>query len=475
MTNSLVFDLGAGSGRAMLAHFDGQKLELSEIHRFSGIEVRLAEGPHWDLDRLLSEIRTGLRLAAARYRHLDSIGVDSWGVDYALIDGDGKLESAPFHYRHPRSQQGYDRFPIPPQTMFSRTGSQVLPINTAYQLFSALQENPEKIALDQRLVMIADAVNYFLTGEIAGEATLARSTGLLALSGEWDETSCREAGIPLTLLPPIMQPGGICGWLRQEFLTRFESQRIPVIAVAGHDTASAVCGLPLAPNEAFLVCGSWSILGRELSRPLVSEEARSSGFGNEGGVGGRPIFLRSLNGLHLLQKLKTVWARQTGEDVGFDEMSARAAAAVRTGRNAAIDPSDPIFFDPPDMIGAIKASCHDFRSNQPDELGPLALAVYRGLAKDIGANLAVVERLGRERITRLRICGGGGRDAFLCQLIADSTKRPLAVGPIEASAWGNAALQLIGLGLVENLSAARTIVEKSADIVTYYPNKNYQA
>lgn len=469
MTNCLVFDLGAGSGRAMLAHFDGTTIKLTEIHRFSGIEIRRADGPHWDFRRLLSEIDTGLRLAVAHCGQIDSIGVDSWGVDYALIDGNGDIEDAPFHYRHPRSQAGYDHFPVADDVMFDRTGAQILPVNTAYQLHSAVHDGVGAIRPDHQLLMIADAVCYHLTGERHAERTAARTTGLVNLSGDWDDQTCREAGIPSSLLAPIVAPGTVRGFLRADLGGMPHKKPVPVIAVAGHDTASAVCGLPIGDDEAFLICGSWLILGRELDRPLVSAQVRSGGFGNEGGVEGRAIFLRSLNGLHLLQKLRTSWIRRTGKEVSFADMSAAARAAMEEGSSVEITPSDAIFFDPADMVAVIAKAWHGARSDEVMTLGTLALAVFRGLTRELAASLAVMNELVGQPVHRLSVCGGGGQDETFCQLIADRTGLPVRVGPIEASAWGNAVLQLIGLGLIENLSAGRDLVEKSADILNYYP------
>ncbi|MGO7990233.1 rhamnulokinase [Rhizobium leguminosarum] len=472
MINCLVVDLGAGSGRAMLGRFDGQKVDLSEVHRFSGIEMRLDDGPHWDLNRLLEEIKKGLQLALERCAKIDSIGVDSWGVDYALVDASGKLQAAPHHYRHPRSQRGYDAFPMTPGEMFERTGSQVLPINTVYQLFSAGKEDPSVIATSQRVLMIADAVNYYLTGAVGGDLTLARTSGLLSLDRKWDRSICSSAGIPLDLLPPLKQPGTVLGRLREELQLELQlHNRIPVISVAAHDTASAVCGLPLRTQEAFLICGSWSIIGREVRHAITSEDARLSGFGNEGGIEGRQLFLRSLNGLHLLQKLRTHWSGRVRQEISFAQMSDLATIASARGMTASINPSDPAFFDPPDIVAALTRACPELAGCTNDDLGALALAVYRGLIEDVADSLLALERQTNEPVARLRICGGGGRDALLCQLIANRTSRIVTVGPIEASAWGNIAMQLIGLGLIENLAAARIVIEKSADILNYYPQK----
>ncbi|NNU62859.1 rhamnulokinase [Ochrobactrum soli] len=469
MTKSLVFDLGAGSGRAMMAIYDGKNLNLSEVSRFSGIETHMPDGPHWDLARLFDEIKTGLKQAFEKYGAFDSIGIDSWGVDYTLIDGDGGLDLSPFHYRHPRSQSGYDRFPVTDESMFLRTGSQILPVNTAYQLLSGLDQARGKLTANHRLVLIADAVNFFLTGHIASEITLARTTGMLGLSGEWDHSICTEAGIPHTLLPPVVSSGQVLGCINDSLHAELGIGPVPVISVAAHDTASAVCALPLRSQEAFLICGSWAILGSELDHPVTSDEARLAGFGNEGGVEGRQIFLKSLNGLHLLQKLRSSWSSKTCEEVSFAHMSSFAAAAATDVNVAAVDLSDAMFFNPADIIETIRSACPAIVPDMSNELGYLALVVYRGLVNGVSDSLTAMEKLTGKTVNRIRICGGGGHDAFLCQLIANVTGRAVSVGPIEASAWGNAMLQLIGLGKVDNLEAARMLVEKSTDIRDYYP------
>jgi rhamnulokinase len=471
MINCLVFDLGAGSGRAMLARLEGETLALSEVHRFSGIETSREGGPHWDLDRLLKEVDRGIEIASSLVTRIDAIGVDSWGVDYALLDASGRLEPWPFHYRHPRSQQGFDAFPASPETMFERTGSQSLPVNTVYQLYSASRTDRQALDKSRHALMIADAVNYHLTGIARSNATLARTTGLLSLDGDWDTTIINEAGLPQTLLAPLIEPGAIVGRLRYDIHSKSRAtEETLVISVAAHDTASAICGLPVEGDDAFLICGSWSILGRERARPVVSHEAMLDGFGNEGGPDGHILYLKSLNGLHLLQKLRTAWTERTGRTVDFIEMSEAAAEASARGRSEMIDPSAAIFFNPPDLIAAMEDNCPSLAGITEGKLGALTLSVYRGLCQDIARGLEALERSTGGAVKRLRICGGGGQDRLLCQMIASRTGRRVLVGPIEASAWGNAILQLMGLGQIENIPAGRKLVEKSVEILNYYPD-----
>lgn len=470
MSVHLVFDLGAGSGRAILADFDGEKIKFSEIYRFSGIETRFPDGPHWDFNRLLREVEAGLGCAAHLGKKIDSIGVDSWGVDYVLMDGAGVLEAFPYHYRHPRSQRGFDNLAAAAEELFARTGSQILPINTIYQLHSASREDSAPLRRNKHALMIADAVNYHLTGKSCCNTTLARTSGLFSLEGEWDEHLLQVAGIPSHLLPQATPSGSVIGVLKDEIQLKAQAASpVPVISVAAHDTASAVCGLPLQIGEAFLICGSWSILGREVDQAIISPDALANGFGNEGGIGGRSIFLKSLNGLHLLQKLRVAWNSRLGKEVAFAQISAEASAENDRGATVSIDPSNKLFFDPPDLVEALQASCPELNNPENSNLGTLALAIYRGLANEMAKALLLLEKLTNEPVAKLRLCGGGGQDAFLCQLIADRIGRTVSVGPIEASAWGNAIMQLIGLGKIQDLAAARAVIDRSCNYTHYHP------
>jgi len=466
MTNCLVFDLGAGSGRAMVAQLGAGRISFAEVHRFSGIETRLPDGPHWDFARLLNEVETGIRLAFQQFGSIGSIGVDSWGVDYVLVDADGQLDPAPYHYRHPRSHRGYESFPIAPSELFSRTGAQILPVNTVYQLISASKDEPDRLSQSRYALMIADAVNFHLTGKARANTTLARTSGLLSLAGEWDGDLCKIAGIEPTKLSELVEPGEIVGVLSETLADR-RSGSIPVVAVAAHDTASAICGLPLEQDDAFLICGSWSILGREVDHQITTVEAHQDAFGNECGVDGRYAFLRSLNGLHLLQKLRASWNHRNATDVTFADMSAAARDAAARGVMQAINPSDAAFFDSDDLVGTIVQIFPELRT----DLGSLTLCVYRGLVEDITQSFSTLSRLTGDGIEKLRICGGGGQDALLCQMISDRLGCEVHVGPIEASAWGNAILQLKALGQITSLDQGRELARLSGGIVVYRPDR----
>lgn len=457
MINCVVCDLGAGSGRVMLARYDGDRIAMDEVHRFHGYAVEGEDGPRWDLARVLAEVVAGIARAGAAAGRIDSVGVDSWGLDYALLDDAGAPTGAPFHYRHPRAQRGFAACPLAPEVLFARTGSQILPVNTIYQLADEARSAPERHRAAARLLMTADAVCHHLTGVARAELTLARTSGLVdAATGSWSAELCAAIGLDRRLLAPIVEAGQPRGRLRADI--GLDLGPVPVIAVAAHDTASAVAALPLEAEPGFLILGSWSLVGAETVGIDCRPEVRAAGFGTEGGApdgaGGRPFLVRSLNGLHLIQKLRD-GLRRRGRPLAFAEI-ARLAAAAPGG--PVIDPAEPDFFNPPDVIAAIAAHCGPDVAADP---GASARAIYDGLAAEAGAAVAALEGLLGRCLGVLHACGGGAQDELLCALIAAATGKPLVVGPVEASAWGNAVVQLVGLGAIASLAAGRGVVARS--------------
>jgi rhamnulokinase len=451
LTTCVVCDLGSGSGRVMVARNIDSRLAIEEVHRFSGYAVEREDGPHWDLPRILAEVVAGVGRARSLAGPIDSIGVDSWGLDYVLLDAHGGLVDEPVHYRHPRSPRGYKNCRVPPEAAFALTGSQILPINTIYQLADEARSAPERQGRATRLLMVADAICHHLTGQSRGELTLARTSGLLeAETKEWSAALLAAIGVEARLLPTIVAPGEVYGVLRPSF----GLGSIPVIAVAGHDTASAVAALPLSAESGFLILGSWSLVGAETEGIDLRPATRAAGFGNEGGTAGRPFLVRSLNGLHLIQKLRESLQRR-GIDLSYAEIARRASEAPR---GAAIDPADSAFFDPPDMVAAVAARCGRAFAEDP---GACARAVYAGLAAEAGAAVVALEEVLDHPLAELRVCGGGSQDYLLTDLIAAATGKPLIVGPVEATAWGNAVMQLVGLGVLPSLDAGRAMVARS--------------
>lgn len=478
MTCCVVCDLGAGSGRVMLARLDGERLALSEVHRFGGYVIERPDGspmdgPRWDLARLLAEVERGIGLAARTAGAINSIGVDSWGLDYVLLDAAGAMLEEPFHYRHPRSRRGWRDCPLSPAALFAETASQILPVNTVYQLTEAIRSAPEPLRRADRLLMIADAVSHFLTGVARSERTLARTSGLIeAAPGRWSHTICDRIGLEMRLLPEIVEPGRVIGPLRTVLAERLGLPQVPVIAVAAHDTASAVTALGVGQGSGFLILGSWSLVGIEQAEIDRRSAVLAAGFGNEGGggtgaIGGRPFLVRSLNGLHLIQKLRDS-LRRRGADLSFAEIAARAAEADDPG---GIDPTDPIFLGPTDMMAAIAAHCAARGRTAPTTVGGAARAIYQGLAVEVAAAVRALEQLTGRPLPDLRVCGGGAQDRLLCTLIAEATGRTLLIGPVEATAWGNAILQLIGLGRLASVAEGRALVARSAPLQRLEPER----
>lgn len=466
----LAFDFGAGSGRAVLVMFDGQRLETRELLRFPSVERQTAYGLHWDATALMAQVETGLQAAAATGLPIASIGVDSWGLDYGLLDRSGCLLADPYHYRDPRSHRGYSATPFTDAELAAITEAQVMPINTLFQLIDDRISRPELLARADRVLMMADLVNHHLSGVAANELTLARTSGLHARRQDgWSAEILAKAKLPPHLFGHIVQPGTVLGPLRPDLAARSGSGPVPVIAVAGHDTASAVYALPLQPAEAFLIAGSWNLAGFETDVPPST--AQAAGFGVEGGAAGRALVTRSLAGFVLLRRLQESLSRQ-GQSASFADMSALARAALATGRPAALQTADPALLGDDFMQAATQQFT---RRRLPVAAGAdLALSLYLGLVAEISDATAQIGRLSGTPVRRLRMGGGGCQDRFFCDLLAAALDLPVLAGPVEASATGNGLFQLIGLGAVASIPAARDVVAASGTVATHLPDPTLQ-
>jgi len=466
----LAFDLGASSGKAVAGRFDGQRLYVDEIHRFRNDPVRASGRLHWDILRLLHEIKVGIGLAAnAGLGEIESLAIDAWGCDFGLLDRHGELIGNPAHYRDELVRGAMEEALqiVPRPEIFSRTGCQFLPINTLYQLFALRRARAETLERAAMLLLIPDLLRFFLTGEATTESTIASTTQFLSIAdGEWDRALLERLGLPSSLLTAIVAPATPAGRLLPEVASEIGIAAIPVSAVASHDTASAVAAVPADCRFAFLSSGTWSLLGTELQRPIVDERALAWNFTNEVGIGGTYRLLRNIMGLWLVEGCRRAWERQ-GRWPGYEAIA--AATREATAFQATIDPNDASFLNPVDMPDAIAAYCRATGQTPPQSPGSLMRCVLESLALAYRAALERTEALTGYRFPGLHVVGGGTRNETLLQFTADAIGRPVWSGPTEATAIGNLLGQLMASGRIADVDEGRALVRESFPIHTFEP------
>ena len=460
---NLAFDLGASSGRLMLGIFDGETIALQELHRFPNEPVFVNGTLMWDIYRLLLEMKEGLKKAAALKLPISGIGIDTWGVDYGLLDAQGNLIAAPVNYRDARNLTRIDEASglVPLAEIYASTGIQFMPFNTVFQLLADKELRPVAYANAQTLLFMPDLLAYFLTDAKACEYTIASTSQMLdAEARTWDKPLLERLGLRTDFLPGLTFPGTVVGMLSASVQAETGLGAVPVVAVGSHDTASAVAGTPLEDaNAAYLSCGTWSLLGVETGTPIISEDTFQYNFTNEGGVENTIRFLKNINGLWILQQLRKSWNAKTGENLGFGEIVNAARAAAN--KSFAIDPSDPAFVAPQDMAAEIAAFCKTHGQGEPNGIGEHAMAVYNGLTKEYKTHVDTLAKLVGHPITMINMIGGGIQDELLCEMTARVTGRTICAGPIEGSVLGNLLMQLKAGGHIVSLAAGRAILKRS--------------
>jgi rhamnulokinase len=458
----IAFDLGAESGRAILARLRKGELSIEELRRFRNEPVRYNGGLHWDAPRLWLEMQAALNaVGATGVERVDSTGVDTWGVDYALLGENGALLENPSHYRDPRTDGVMARVQamLTPEYIYATTGIQFLPFNTLYQLVAAAERTPLLLALAEHMVTMPDLFHFWMTGKAACEYTNASTTQFLDIHKRaWSTEILEKLRIPKHLPAPLIQAGTVLGPLLPEYAGRDALSRTVVVAPACHDTGSAFAAVPSGGRTALISSGTWSLLGTESMQAVVSEEARALNFTNEGGVFGTVRLLKNIAGMWLLESCRRSWQGR-GKEISHADLLAQAAAEPPLRH--LVDPDDPSFSLPPDMPAAIDAYC--MRSGQPKPTSPGAYArcVLESLALKYRAVLESLETLTGLEFKEIRIVGGGAQNALLNQFTADSTARLVVAGPVEATALGNIALQLVGIGAVGSLGQARELIAAS--------------
>jgi rhamnulokinase len=468
-------DLGASSGRVMVGRVGDQRLGLHEAHRFPNGPVQIRGTLYWDILRLYAEVIHGLR-AAAHTLPLAGVGIDSWAVDYGLLDGTGALLGNPIHYRDSRTVGVLERVSaqIPEPELYATTGLQQLPFNTLYQLVSALSTTAINVA--DTLLLIPDLLAYWLTGQAGAEATNASTTQLYDVRRRtWAKDLAERLGLPTCILPPLREPGDVIGTVLPDVAAEIGVPTdLPVIAVGSHDTASAVVGVPAANDRfAYISSGTWSLAGVELETPVLTEDARRANFTNEGGVDGTIRFLRNVMGLWLLQESQRTWAA-AGISADLPTLLADAARVPQFA--TVVDVDDPAFLAPGDMPTRIAEASRTTGQPEPDNPAVTVRCILDSLAIAHRRAVRQAQGLSGRDVEIVHVVGGGARNALLCQLTADACGLPVLAGPVEGTALGNVLVQARTLGApLPDLAAMRALLRETQDLRRYEPSGDQSA
>lgn len=454
----LAIDLGAESGRVMAVHYDGASLELEELHRFPNTPVTLRGTLYWDFLRLWHEIQTGLEKGKAQ--RPASLGIDTWGVDFGLLDSQGALIGNPVHYRDGRTEGMMEAVfaRLPRREVFAQTGIQFMPINTLYQMMSLVERRSPQLEIAATFLTVPDLLNYWLTGARVCEFTIATTTQMLdPRSGAWAAELLQQLDIPTHIFPEIIPPGTRLG----------EYEGIAVIAPACHDTGSAVAAVPAGTEPyAYISSGTWSLVGLEVDEPVINDAALAANLTNEGGMNGAFRLLKNVMGLWILQQCRQRWAA-AGEAHTYDELVrlARQASPLRS----LVSVDDEAFLPPGDHPRHVRALCERSGQPVPESSGAVVRTVLESLALAYRHVLKLLQTVAERRVDVIYVVGGGSQNDLLNQMTADATGRPVIAGPVEATVIGNALAQLIALGELANLQQARDLVAKMGDLRRYEP------
>jgi len=471
----LAIDLGASSGRGIIGAYDGKKITLDEIHRFPNDPVHAAGGFWWDTLRLLHEIKTAI-LNCSHAGGIETIGIDTWGVDYGYLDKTGALLSNPYHYRDART----DNIPgevfktVPWEELYGVTGIQSLNFNTVYQLAADLRDRPWVVENADKLLFMPDLLGYFLTGEKRSEYTVASTGAVLdAKSRDFAYPLLEKLGIRRDLFCPITEPGAELGILLPSVNTETGHTGAKVINIASHDTASAVLSVP-AEGEDFLYIssGTWSLMGTESKVPALTDLSRKYSFTNEGGAFGTYRILKNIMGLWLEQESRRQWKRE-GIQVSFDELSAMARASKPL--QSIINPDDDMFSPAGDMPGRIREYCRMTGQHVPENMGEIVRCIFESLALRYRWTAEKLEEITGRKYPVINIVGGGTKEEMLSQFAADASGRTVCAGPVEATAIGNVVMQLIAAGELSDIREARRVIRDSFEIKTYTPDASSRA
>ena len=472
----IAVDLGAESGRVMLATVNQAGIVLLEMHRFPNGPVRVGNVLHWDILRLWGEIQTGIGKAiseaASKGQSVAGIGVDTWGVDFGLLDNNGELLANPVHYRDSRTDGMPEKFfsRMPRERAYAISGIQTMNLNTLFQLCSLAENRPATLDQARHLLYIPDLLSYWLCGRIANEYTIASTSQMLdAHQRQYSKEILACIPMHPPILPDLVMPGTLLGHVTGSAAAATQAQGVPVLAVGAHDTASAVAAVPAnAENWLFLSSGTWSLLGAELDQPILTADAMNFNLTNEGGVGGKIRLLKNIAGLWLLQECRRAWARD-GKD--FDYRTLVQLAREAPARGSLLDLEDPHMLAPGDMPMKIVAQCRRTGQKIPETPGEFTRLILESLAATYARVRHMIEQVTGRKFTHLHIVGGGSQNELLNQFAADATGLYVLAGPVEATAMGNVMVQAMATGQLDSLAAGRQLVAKSSMLREFVPHE----
>jgi rhamnulokinase len=468
----LAFDLGASSGRGMRGELRDGRLSVSEFCRFPNGMISVLGHLHWNIYGLFEHIKLGLSLYAAKMdRPPESIGIDTWGVDFGLLARDGSLLGLPYGYRDHRTEGAMDSFfaKMSADRVYELTGIQFLPFNSLFQLEAMVRDGSPLLDSAADLLFMPDLLNYLLTGIKKTEFTFATTSQIYnPIKGNWEEELLSTLDLPVTMMQEIIQPGSLIGETVPEVAGSTGLPQTPVVAVATHDTGSAVAAVP-AEGEgwAYISSGTWSLMGIEVSTPIITRESLELNFTNEGGVEGTFRFLKNIAGLWLLEECRRIWAKE--RECRYEELMQLAESAEPFA--ALIDPDREEFLNPPDMTEAIRNVCTKIGQKIPDSPGAFVRCILESLALKYRFVLDQLRQVSDNPIDRIHVIGGGSRNQVLCQFTANATQLPVIAGPSEATAIGNIMMQALSRGHVASLAEMRAVIRRSCDCATYEPQQ----
>ena len=469
MKKVLAFDFGASSGRAIIGSFDGEKISLKEVHRFTNDPVDLGGTLYWDVLRLFYEIKQGI-VKAKIAGGFDSIGIDTWGVDFGLIDKNGRLLENPVHYRDKRTSGLVEESfkSVPRQKMYDITGIQFMELNTLFQLISLKKQRPEMLERADKMLFMPDLFAYFLTGKMCSEYSIASTSQLIDINTRtWSKELLSSFGIKESLFAPLTEPGTVLGNLSKEICEECGVESVPVISVCGHDTQSAITAVPCESGDfAFLSSGTWSLFGTELQKPIVNETSLKINITNEGGFGGTTGFLKNIIGLWLIQESRRQWQRE-GKDYSYADLEKLALSEEPF--KCFIDPDAPEFVPQGNIPERVREFCKKTGQYVPESVGEIMRCIYESLAMKYRMTFEKLCECTGKDYPVIHVIGGGTKDGLLCRMTASSCGKTVKAGPIEATVMGNVAVQLMSDGTIGSINEARRAVAASEELKTYEP------